>query len=302
VTALYLRKLSLLIILGCLLALTTAPASASPALQEPDPPPPEAEQLLPTEQPLPTAQPPAAGGEAQPQTTFKYYLPLVTQWKQCQATGEIYGDLSMLPPPTDRPAENHADLNLFLRNYERIDGVALGLVNYGGGIDVNAPQLRGLFSPFRLPTFTNTYRVNHWFWAPPPDPGTRGPPITDWPTTLIGMAVTPGELIRAPYSGYDIGGGMEVMVLYAAANRITLSYTREDSIAFGYAIHVENICVDPNLVALYQARNASGRGRLPALQAGEAFGRAAGTEIGVAIRDRGAFMDPRSRKDWWQNY
>jgi len=46
--------------------------------------------------------------------------------------------------------------------------------------------------------------------------------------------------------------------------------------------------------------NDAGRGHLPALRAGQAFGRARGDEIGGVIRDNGAFMDPRSRKDWWQ--
>jgi hypothetical protein len=29
------------------------------------------------------------------------------------------------------------------------------------------------------------------------------------------------------------------------------------------------------------------------------LGRATGAEVGVAIRDKGSFMDPRSLKDWW---
>jgi hypothetical protein len=36
------------------------------------------------------------------------------------------------------------------------------------------------------------------------------------------------------------------------------------------------------------------------LQSGQALGRAAGSTVGVAIRDNGMFMDPRSRKDWWR--
>lgn len=30
------------------------------------------------------------------------------------------------------------------------------------------------------------------------------------------------------------------------------------------------------------------------------IGTAIGNELGVAIRDTGSLMDPRSRKDWWQ--
>jgi hypothetical protein len=96
------------------------------------------------------------------------------------------------------------------------------------------------------------------------------------------------------------------MVLYAEEQRITLNYTRRDTVANGYAVHLENICVDPNLLALYRAQvNAEGwraTGRLPALRNNQALGTALGSELKVAIRDRGAFMDPRSRKDWWQGY
>ena len=39
---------------------------------------------------------------------------------------------------------------------------------------------------------------------------------------------------------------------------------------------------------------------LPVLWPGQPLGRAPGSEIDAAIRDSGAFLDPRSRKDWWQ--
>jgi len=115
------------------------------------------------------------------------------------------------------------------------------------------------------------------------------------------MGVTPGEVLRLPDSGYDIGSGYEALVLYATKERITLKYTREDNVVSGYTLHVENVCVEPSLLALYQAWNDAGRGRLPALRGGQPLGRAQGVEIGVAIRDNGAFMDPRSRWDWWRS-
>jgi hypothetical protein len=90
-----------------------------------------------------------------------------------------------------------------------------------------------------------------------------------------------------------------VLVLYASQERITLKYTGEDTVATGYAIHVEGVCTEPRLLALYEEMNAAGRHRLPALRAGQAFGRARENEIRVCIRDTGRFMDPRVRKDWW---
>jgi hypothetical protein len=224
------------------------------------------------------------------------YLPNVLTPDPCAPIpGESYGDLSVPPPPTDRPAEEHGDLNLALRGYELTDAYQ-GLVDYGGGTDPKAPQLPGLFADGRTPTFPNLYQVHHWDW----DCNCRGSSITDPEVTLVGMGVSTGETVRVPDSGYHIGGGYEVLVLYASTERITLKYTREDNVVQGYTLHVEHVCVDPDLLALYQAWNDEGRSHLPALQAGQPFGRARGGEIGVSIRDNGAFMDPRSRKDWWQ--
>ena len=208
--------------------------------------------------------------------------------------GESYGTLSIEGPSADRPAEVHADLNLALRGYE-VTSAPLILVEHGPTDDPLAPQLRDLFWSRRLPIFSRAHRVYDWNW----DTNSRGPLITDWDVTLAGMPALPGETLHVPGSGYDIGGGYEVMVLYAAENRITLKYTREDNVVVGYTLHLEGICVEPNLLALYRTMNNAGRGQLPALRARQAFGRAASGEVSVVIRDSGAFMDPRSRNDWW---
>lgn len=228
-------------------------------------------------------------------TTY-VYLPFIAKAEVCQPIpGESYGDLSVNGAPTNPPAEEHPDLNLSLRGYELTDAYK-GLVDYSGGSDPNAPQLPGLFADNRTATFSAVYQVYSWDWGC----NCRGALITNPEVTLAGLAVTPGETIHVPDSGYTIGSGYEVLVLYANTDCITLKYTPDDNVMYGYTLHVENICVEPNLLALYQSWNAAGRGHLPALRAGQAFGCARGSEIGVAIRDRGTFMDPRSRKDWWQ--
>jgi hypothetical protein len=228
-------------------------------------------------------------------TTY-VYLPFIARAEICQPIpGESYDDLSVNGDPTDPPAEEHPDLNLALRGYELTDAYK-GLVDYSGGSDPNAPQLPGLFADNRTATFSAVYQVYGWDW----ECNCRGPLISDWDVTLAGLAVTPGETIHVPDSGHTIGGGYKVLVLYATSDRITLKYTPDDHVIWGYTLHVENICVEPSLLALYQSWNEAGRGRLPALWAGQAFGRARGSEIGVVIRDNGAFMDPRSRKDWWR--
>jgi hypothetical protein len=228
-------------------------------------------------------------------TTY-VYLPFIAKAEVCQPIpGESYGDFPVNGDPTTPPAEEHPDLNLALRGYEVTDAYK-GLVDYSGGSDPNAPQLPGLFADNRTATFSTVYQVYGWDW----EGNCRGALITDPEVTMAGLAVTPGETIHVPDSGYTIGGGYEVFVLYATSDRITLKYTPDDHVIWGYTLHVENICVEPSLLALYQSWNDAGRDHLPALRAGQAFGRARDSEIGVVIRDNGAFMDPRSRKDWWQ--
>jgi hypothetical protein len=72
-------------------------------------------------------------------------------------------------------------------------------------------------------------------------------------------------------------------------------------VANGYSVHLTNLCVDPNLLALYRSSNSAGRSYLPALRNEEVLGTAAGSLL-VAVRDRGVFLDPRSRKDWWRGF
>ncbi len=228
------------------------------------------------------------------------YLPFIaaTTGAACAPVpGQSYGALHLAAPPTDRPAAIHADLNLALRGYVVTTGY-LGLVDYGGGADPAAPQLGGLFADRRAPVFTGVYRVRDWDWGC----NCRGAPIANPPVTLATLAAGDGEPVLLPDSGYSIGSGYEALVLYAAADRVTLKYTRDDNVIAGYTLHIEGLCVAPDLLALYQALDAAGRAQLPALRAGAALGRAAGGSVGVAIRDNGAFLDPRSRKDWWRGY
>ncbi len=209
-----------------------------------------------------------------------------------------------------RPAYNHADKNLDLRGYAATSATR-GLVNYGSDDPTQPPQFATLFNPNRVPAF-NTFRVYNWNWAPSPNPGTRGSLYDGYPVSALGLATTAGEALHVPGSGYDIGAGMEVIVLYADADTVAFKYTREDSVGpNGYTLHVDNICTDPNLLAVYNSLDAASGPRyvyvgqgygydLPTLAAGQVFGTARGSEIVIAIADTGAFMDPRSCNEWWQ--
>ncbi len=250
----------------------------------------------------PGARPAPAGAAvlASDAITYYLYLPSLVNPNVCRPIeGATYGSLPIANwQPAERPAEAHGDLNLGLRGYSRTSAF-LGLVDINGDTDPGAPQLAGLFAPARLPAFQAMDRVNDWNWGC----NCRGDPITDWDVTLAEMAAAPGETIHVPNSGYRIGpDNYEVLVLYASPDRLTLKFTGEDTVVGGYAIHLENLCVDANVLSLYTSLNAAGRHELPALQAGQAVGRAKTGWVGVAIRDSGAFLDPRSRQDWWHGY
>jgi hypothetical protein len=208
--------------------------------------------------------------------------------------GQAYGWLPITSAPTDRPADVHGDLNLSLRGYAPIN-VPRALIDLSGSTDPGAPQLRGLFGDRREPAITAAYQVYGWDWGANARAGLVGDP----PVTLLGVATMPGEIIGTPNTGRDLGEGYVALVLYASAERITLKYTRDDNVVDGYTLHLERVCVEPALLALYKKLTDDGRIALPALRPGQPLGRAAGAEIDVAVRDKGTFMETRSRKDWW---
>lgn len=216
------------------------------------------------------------------------------------ASSHQYATIPISGPTTDRPDSLHGDLNLALRGYAPLDA-GLSLVDINGPTDGDAPQLAAILEG-RAPVFTRAYRVRDWDWGCG-EHGCRGDELQQVEVSLLAIQTTPGELLRIPARGAEIyGGGYKALVVYADPQRVTLVYTREDSVANGYSVHLEDFCVDPNLLAAYQAANANGRSALPGLHNGEPVGTARYGQVLVAIRDRGAFADPRSRKDWWQGY
>lgn len=249
------------------------------------------------------------------------YFPVIMQPLACPSTsGNKYSGGTAFQFDRDdpvRPSHNHADKNLALRSYQPNpdSGLKRDLVDYGVNDPKPPPQLATIFSPSRVPEFGGLYQVNNWNWQPSPNPGTRGSPISGPPVTGLGMKTTPGEMIRVPTSGYDIGGGQEVIILFADQDTVALRYAREDSAgAAGYVVHIDNICTDPNLLSLYNGLDVPAGPRyvyvpprdrpyayqLPALSAGQMLGTARDTEIVIAVVDTGRFQDPRSCGDWWQ--
>lgn len=232
----------------------------------------------------------------------KVFLP-VLRGSECPVSSVASYDLIPVSgPAADRPDYLHGDLNLALRGYNETFADN-GLVGYNGGTDSNAPQLAGLFNPNQFPSISSVYQVNNWDWGCG-EIGCAAGPITDWEVTLIGLPATRGQEIFIPERGPSIyAGDYKAMVLYAEEKRITLAYTRQDTVAQGYAVHLEDVCVDPNLLALYRQQigpnGFRATNQLPVLRNDQSLGTAAGDEIKVVIRDTGKFMDPRSCKDWW---
>ncbi len=220
------------------------------------------------------------------------------------------------------PANFHPDKNLAVRGYVNAGTQLSGPTGQSGDYYTEgprAPKLNGLFSPSRLPSPFYLYQVHDWNWNHSilPYHGTPGTLLEAG--TMISLPATIGELITVPSSGYDIGAGMEVIVLYADASRLTIRIGRDDTGGTvpnlpgyehpgvgGYVIHIEGICVDPSLLALYQSLDQNGTGprynnysfNLPTLAAGQPVGKASSTRVGVAIRDSGQFTLAQLQ-DWW---
>lgn len=238
------------------------------------------------------------------------YLPIVATVGEIAPTPEptvaptppvLFDTLPVQGQTIDRHPATNPDLNLVWRSYISTTAT-LGLMHINGDTDVHAPQLTGLFNPPRLATFSAVYQIYDWNWGCGAD-GCRGNPLTDPTVTLLALATNPGEPLFIPTRDPEIhAGGYRALVLYAEETRITLTYTREDTPARGYLVHLEDIQVDPSLLALYRAQDATGRQALPALRHQERFANASGSTLKIAIRDTGSFMDPRSRKDWWVGY
>ena len=258
-------------------------------------------------QPAAAQEPTATPGQTIPPAGTPLFLPLVAAGSTAATpvptpSARTFGSVEVKGGSLGWPAQASPDVNLLWRGYAPTTAY-LGLVNYNGDTDPDAPQMAGIFTPPRLPGFLSTHQVHDWNWGCDPPPGCRGQLLT-WPyaVTLLELATTPGEPLSIASRGSSIAGDYRAMVLYAEETRLTVTYTHDDSPANGYLLHFEDVTVDPTLVALYRQLDAEGRQRLPALRNGETWGSAVGASIKVAVRDRGSFMDPRACKDWWTDY
>lgn len=188
-----------------------------------------------------------------------------------------------------KPAAEHGDLNLALRDPQPVDGDLLLLDIPKAGIDADGPKLSALFEP----NFRTIYTIHNWDWTC----DCKGELLQTEYLTLAGVVTTPGTPLYIPPREQDIyGGAYYAVVLYASEDSLTFSYSRSGSVVEGYTIHYQGLQTDPNLIALFQQ---SPEDELPGLTLDTPVGTAT-DELVVAIRDRGTFLDVRSKRDWWE--
>ena len=234
------------------------------------------------------------------------FVPQVVGMGGCApVSGEVYGTIDIDGPyyKDNHLTDENADLRLSVLGYTA-PAAAVDLVDYGGATDPDAPQFTAMFEPGTAPVFAAAHRRYDWKWDEGglPPYGVRSGVNDDWPVSVLEMHVMRGTAIRPPGRTPQIGGGFVAMVLYAGERELTLAYFRQDGVGSGYVVYLSGLCVDAALTAAYQAQLFNGRrvtGKLPAAVSGQTLGVADGGTVVVAVRDRGTFLDPRSRKDWW---
>lgn len=241
------------------------------------------------------------------------YLPFISRPYVCPTTSSAqYEAISFLGSAYKYNAitDENADFRLSILGYVVTSTATLDYVNYGGGTgNGDGPQFADMFTPKRKPAFLKAYQVYQWIWSDGPGSvppyGTRGALNTNWAVTVLELATTPGEPINIPARNAYITGNYTAHLLYAGPSELTVVYLLQDQVVVngtGYVVHMLNFCVDPNLLALYRAQLSNGYRstmKLPAIRNNQAVGKALGNAITVAVRDGGAFMDPRVKTDWW---
>lgn len=189
-----------------------------------------------------------------------------------------YQRISVLQPNPE-PISKRRDLYLSPHYQVNVELKVLNIPIYDP--DPNVPLLYTIFNPPKTPRFITAYKAEGEIQG-------DHPPAVD----ILEVETTPNENLYFPKTGYNIGDNLAAMVLYADENRITFKVGREDSCVTGYTLYFENLCVDKNLINLYQQLNSEGRKELPAIYQQQFFGLTK-NKLKIALRDTGMFLDLR---------
>jgi hypothetical protein len=200
-------------------------------------------------------------------------------------------------------AAQSPDLNMNVRGWYAVNEF-LGFVRYPyppeWPPDQSYPLHLSAVAGSDVRSFTATYQINDWDWLGCNCAVPR--PRSPYPVTMLGLRTTPGQPLYIARRGLPVDPkGLIAMVMYADAGQLALKYTWEDRIDTGYLVHLLNLCVDPNLVALYEQLDSAGRHWLPGVYNDSVVATALDGEVRVIVRDSGSFLDPRSWQDWWQD-
>jgi hypothetical protein len=235
--------------------------------------------------------------------THRIHLPLLSYQSvpehRCP-TGSTAGWDAMQPGQSFiAGAARSPDLNMNVRGWYAVEEF-LGFVRYPNLPDLAHPLHLSAVAGSDARSFTAAYQLNDWDWLGCNCAVPR--PRSPYPVTMLGLRTTAGQPLHIASRDLPIDPrGFVAMVLYADAGQLALKYTSEDRVDTGYLVHLSHLCVDPNLVALYEQLDAAGRHWLPGVYNDSVVATALEGEVRVSVRDSGAFLDPRSWQDWWQD-
>lgn len=185
----------------------------------------------------------------------------------------------------------------------------------GGAVDSKMNGFMGSMFGYKPTKLTAAYDVSYGGSVPQGnDTAIKGDaPVLEIPTDA-------GSAVKVPSTGYDIGGGYEAMVVFAAADRVTLHVGRHEYFvgsgqnncnggpcSGGYWIYVKGICVDKQILQAYDgvkaAQQSAGADKnpiqLPMVKPGQILGNATGTSVVVGVRDNGPFITT-SKPVYWE--
>jgi len=199
----------------------------------------------------------------------------------------------------------NAETNLYMRGWTEINE-GKELISRNGdnyGLDPNMPPQISTLFPTHYPKISKTYIINAWDYENNHNlPGQSATPA--YRVHMLGLEAAPGEALVGLKAGRTIDGTNVFLVLYATKNYILMIHANEDSWDEygppGYPFYFIDICVDPNLVSLYEKNQNEGRNELPGIATGQVFGYAKDNEVKFVIRDTMSFMDSRYKEDWWE--
>ncbi len=193
------------------------------------------------------------------------------------------------------------EINLRLRGFTEVNE-GTNLISRNGnayGLDPQMPpQISSLYGG-AVPQIAKTYRIYEWDFTnnKTAAPQTATP---QYPVHMLGLQANPGQPLLGLKSGRTIDSKGDVfMVVYATDKDIVFSNSNGDTLLGGYLFYFLDVCVDPNLLSLYQKDNSGGRSDLPAVGIGQQFATAGNTDVKVVVRDTMSFMDTRYKQDWW---